>query len=210
LVAKAKMLMPGQPGNGDSQNPISILERHTTEQWSCSCQYFPHISITTSIPHLPDIPYQTSNLFCTIRHQIHNCISRVVINVIKMAIVRNSSSEYDGPMPKEMIANHILAREIINRHNDACPIFDDRSILVLREFVQDPTKAQAILERLKLNDTAEQEPGTQANLSGSLVGYIIAVHGTEKAALTDDEVVALREWYESGGGRTDDEVAKGS
>src|SRR5690242_6046829 len=78
---------------------------------------------------------------------------------LEMAAVvpqRNTSNDYHGTTPKEMIADHTLAEEIIKRHNDPCPIFDDPSILLLREFVQDPSKARALLQRLDLDEKTAQ------------------------------------------------------
>ncbi|KAI0129913.1 hypothetical protein BJ170DRAFT_618065 [Xylariales sp. AK1849] len=119
---------------------------------------------------------------------------------------RDTSTDYNGPMPPEMIANHTLAKEIIDRHNDPCPIFDDRSIKLLREFDQDPTSAQDIVRRLQLEVSAGQSRGTTAKDAGDLVGYIIASHGAEKAALTDDEIMNLKNWFQGGEGKTDDEL----
>jgi hypothetical protein len=31
------------------------------------------------------------------------------------------------------------------------------------------------------------------------MGYIVAVHGTDRAALTGGEIVTLRQWFENGG-----------
>lgn len=108
-------------------------------------------------------------------------------------------------MPKEMIVTHTLAKEIINRHNDPCPIFDDRSILNLREFVKDPSNAPALLVRLQLKDEDGQDYGSKANAAGDLVAYLMAVHGTEKAGFSEGEITDLRQWFENGGGKTDDE-----
>ncbi|KAL2878566.1 hypothetical protein SGCOL_006036 [Colletotrichum sp. CLE4] len=100
------------------------------------------------------------------------------------------SAPYTGPSPREMIESHTLAQEIINRNNDACPILDSDELSLLSDFVKDPSQARALLETRGLTD----EP----TKSGSLVAYVISLHGTDKAALTDDEIKILKEWFENG------------
>jgi hypothetical protein len=79
---------------------------------------------------------------------------------------RSTFNDYNGPMPKEMITSHILAKDIINRHNDPCPILDNASILLHEEFVKNLGDAQAILERAKVVDEADRAPGTYARNAG--------------------------------------------
>lgn len=116
---------------------------------------------------------------------------------------RNTSNVYTGPMPKEMIANHTLAKEIINRHNDPCPILDDDEIKLLQKFVTDPSAAKAILKERGLEDEADGEPGAKVKESGSLVAHVIYGHSAEKTVLTDREIDMLREWFEGGGANPD-------
>ncbi|WYZ40219.1 hypothetical protein EsH8_IV_000560 [Colletotrichum jinshuiense] len=97
---------------------------------------------------------------------------------------------YTGPSPRQMIDTHTLAREIISRNNDPCPILDADELALLSQFVADPSQARALLEARGLAD----EP-TKA---GSLVAYVVSLHGTDKAALTDEEIKVLREWFENG------------
>ncbi|KAK6080531.1 hypothetical protein SCUP234_05077 [Seiridium cupressi] len=120
---------------------------------------------------------------------------------------RNTTNEYHGPSPKEMIANHTLAKEIIDRHNDPCPIFDDPSILLLREFVQDPPNARTILAKRDLLDGEAEKPGTKANSAGNLAAYLIAKHGSGEDALIEEEIKNLEDWFDTGGGKTDAELA---
>lgn len=105
---------------------------------------------------------------------------------------RNTSDVYTGPSVKEMLANHTLAKEIIARHNDPCPILDDNELELLEQFTAKPTEAPVLLAN-----------HPQAKRSGSLVAYVLSKHETDSVALTDDEITKLREWFESGGARTD-------
>ncbi|KAI8217907.1 hypothetical protein K4K53_008999 [Colletotrichum sp. SAR 10_77] len=100
------------------------------------------------------------------------------------------SASYTGPSPRHMIDTHTLAKEIINRNNDLCPILDEEELALLCQFVADPSQAGALLEARGL----AEEP----TKSGSLVAYVISLHGTEKAALTDDEIALLKEWFKNG------------
>ncbi|KAF9875579.1 hypothetical protein CkaCkLH20_06960 [Colletotrichum karsti] len=98
------------------------------------------------------------------------------------------SAPYTGPSPRHMIDTHTLAQEIINRNNDPCPILDENELSLLSQFVADPSQARALLEARGLS----QEP----TKSGSLVAYVISLHDTDKAALTDGEIKLLKEWFE--------------
>ena len=119
---------------------------------------------------------------------------------------RNSSTKYDGPSAREMIDTHTLAKEVIARHNEACPIFDDYCILELRRFVQDPDSAQDFLRERDMIDEDGAKLGSAASAKGSLTGFIMATYGTDESALTEEEVLELREWFDNGGGLTDEEV----
>jgi hypothetical protein len=114
---------------------------------------------------------------------------------------RNTSDVWTGPSTREMIDTHTLAREVINRHNDPCPVFDDFEILKLRRFVQDPTQRLQLLAEFDMDEDSALQ-------AGSLTGYIIATWGTDKSVLTEDEVTALKDWFDNGGGKTDDELAE--
>ncbi|KAH8889188.1 hypothetical protein GQ53DRAFT_221033 [Thozetella sp. PMI_491] len=115
---------------------------------------------------------------------------------------RNTSNEWTGPSAREMISTHTLAQEVIARHNDPCPVFDDDEITRLRRFVQEPTQARDLLREFDMLDTEGDSPGTAASSKGSLAGYIIASYGTEKSALSEGEVRTLKEWFDNGGGKT--------
>ncbi|KAK3352447.1 hypothetical protein B0T25DRAFT_542018 [Lasiosphaeria hispida] len=120
---------------------------------------------------------------------------------------RNTSNTYTGPSVREMISSHTLAREVIARHDDACPIFDDDSILDLRRFARDPAQARDILRERGLLDGEGEELGAGANAHGSLSGLILATWGTDRSVLTERELGELRAWFAGGGGRTDGETA---
>ncbi|KAE9576734.1 hypothetical protein CGCF415_v008020 [Colletotrichum fructicola] len=98
------------------------------------------------------------------------------------------SAPYTGPSPRHMIDTHTLAQEIINRDNDPCPILDEDELALLSQFVADPSKAGALLEAR----------GEDPTSSGSLVAYVISLHGTEKVALTNEGITLLKEWFGNG------------
>ena len=53
-----------------------------------------------------------------------------------------------------------------------------------------------------MKDEEGQKPGTRAVATkGSLVGLLIARHGTSELALTEEEIFELKGWFEQGGGR---------
>jgi len=104
---------------------------------------------------------------------------------------RNTSTQYTGPSVREMVTTHTLAKEIMARHDDPCPILDDQEIRKLRGFVQDPAAAQT------------EQQGIDISRSGSLVAHIVRDWGTEGTLLTEEEVRELKEWFANGGGRTD-------
>ena len=116
---------------------------------------------------------------------------------------RNTSSEYTGPSVPEMIKTHTLAKEIMARHGDPCPILDDQEILKLRGFVRDPAAAVAQTEQ-----TEQHGANNISNESGgSLVAHIVRGWGSTEGEtlLTEQEVRDLREWFANGGGKTDAE-----
>ncbi|KAK2761956.1 hypothetical protein CKAH01_05186 [Colletotrichum kahawae] len=100
------------------------------------------------------------------------------------------SAPYTGPSPRHMIDTHTLAQEIINRNNDPCPILDEDELTLLSQFVANPSQAGALLEARGL----AEEP----TKSGSLVAYVISLHDTDKAALANEEITLLKEWFENG------------
>ena len=104
---------------------------------------------------------------------------------------RNTSTEYTGPSVNEMVRNHTLAKEIIARHDDPCPILDDPGIAQLRNWVRDPTD-----ERHR--PSVDNEPG-------NLVAHIASYYGTAKSLIIEEELEALRAWFAGGGGKTGEE-----
>ena len=120
---------------------------------------------------------------------------------------------YTGPSVPHMLATHTLAREIINRHDDPCPIFDGKTLLFLQSYVTDatPIRAQKILEERGMIDPETGGVREQALAENrSLVTYLIArdyksiknKEGSEGIApergLTEHEILALKEWFEQG------------
>ncbi|OLN81628.1 hypothetical protein CCHL11_05573 [Colletotrichum chlorophyti] len=100
------------------------------------------------------------------------------------------SAPYTGPSARDMISTHTLAQEIINRNEDPAPVLDADELSLLSQFVADPTQGRALLEARGLADDVTK--------SGSLVAYVISVHGTDKAALNDEEISLLEKWFENG------------
>ncbi|OHE95622.1 hypothetical protein CORC01_09054 [Colletotrichum orchidophilum] len=80
--------------------------------------------------------------------------------------------------------------EIINCNEDACPILDSDELSLLSQFVNDPLQARTLLEARGLAD----EP----TKTGSLVAYVISLHATAKAALTEEEIKVLKGRFENG------------
>ncbi len=119
---------------------------------------------------------------------------------------QNTSGKWQGPSVQEMVATHTLAKEIMDRHKQAYPVFDDERILELRGFVQDPTSAKAFLRDHDMEDQSENTPGAVASQKRSLTGRIMATWGSDKSLLSADEVGALKKWFDGGGGKTDAEL----
>ena len=107
----------------------------------------------------------------------------------------SQSSEWQGPSVKEMIESRTLGQMIIKHQDGPTPIFDDNEMERLRSFVQDPNGTSALLREHEMQDKDSESPGTAASAKGSLAGYIAATYGTEKSALTEDDVVALKQWF---------------
>ena len=120
---------------------------------------------------------------------------------------QETSTKWNGPSARDMIASHTLAKEIIERHGSDCPVFDDGRIMELRKFIDDPSKARDILQDMGLTDSDGQQPGDMAASKGSLTGLIMARHNTSNLVFTEDEIRALKEWFDNGGGKPPAEVA---
>lgn len=96
---------------------------------------------------------------------------------------------------RHMLNTHTLGKETIARHGTENAIFDDNELAFLREYCADPSKKDEIMHGRGMADKVGQEPGfTASHVKGSLVGYAIAT-----GALSDEEVLDLREWFEKGG-----------
>ncbi|CAK7216213.1 hypothetical protein SBRCBS47491_002745 [Sporothrix bragantina] len=116
-----------------------------------------------------------------------------------------TETPYTGPSARDMISSHTLAAETIARHGTGSQaIFDDENIRQLRAFVTDPAAARAAV-LAKLGATADDDmAAVMAKVAGggySLVDYAVLTRGTDKEALTDDEMDTLRAWFASGGGQ---------
>ena len=111
--------------------------------------------------------------------------------------------EYTGPSAREMIASGTLAKETMARHGSDQAIFDDANIVELRQFVEDPGATRAALYGTADPVSGDVQAMVKKTSSGecTLVQYAAAVHGTEQAALSDEEIVALRAWFATGGGQ---------
>lgn len=62
---------------------------------------------------------------------------------------------------------------------------------MLKQFCENPKQKDTILEKYGM-----MEPGLGVEKKGSLVGFLIARHGTSTPGLTGAEMQALREWFE--------------
>lgn len=118
---------------------------------------------------------------------------------------------YNGPTVREMVASHTLAQETMARHGTGDQaIFDDDNINQLRRFVQDPSSERSVVFGKLGMGSGDDSNDVQAAIDKagggghSLAEYAVVAHGTDKAVLTDEEIVALREWFASGGGQPQD------
>ncbi|KAL9107688.1 MAG: hypothetical protein Q9187_008393 [Circinaria calcarea] len=114
-----------------------------------------------------------------------------------------------------LISTHTLGPSIIARHNTPAAILDASELSLLRSFCLDPSRKDTILRehdvvddqgQLRehdMVDTQGQGVGIKAQRGVSLAGYVIGRHGTERPALSEEEVGMLREWFESGGRATE-------
>ncbi|KAL0937295.1 uncharacterized protein CTRU02_207026 [Colletotrichum truncatum] len=100
------------------------------------------------------------------------------------------ATTYNGPSAAELLANHTLAKEIIERNDGPEPVLDSNELALLEQFVNDPSKANAILESKGLSTKPKQ--------SGSLVAYVISLHGTDSPALSNEDINSLKEWFAGG------------
>ncbi|KAK1596552.1 uncharacterized protein LY79DRAFT_667153 [Colletotrichum navitas] len=99
---------------------------------------------------------------------------------------------YTGPSVADMLANRTLAKEIIARNSDPEPILDADELALLEQFVNDPNRANAILESKGL--------AADPKNSGSLVAYVISLHATDSPALSAEDISSLKAWYMNNAG----------
>lgn len=107
---------------------------------------------------------------------------------------------WTGPSVEEMLRQHTLAHNIITHHDDPCPVFDGASLAFLREYIEDPSTANAIniLAERDMKDEEGEELGAGALRKGSLIGYIIAKELRGETVLDAGEKAALQQWYADG------------
>ncbi|KAK2016382.1 hypothetical protein LZ32DRAFT_601607 [Colletotrichum eremochloae] len=96
---------------------------------------------------------------------------------------------YTGPSAADMLVNLTLAKEIIARNSDPEPVLDTEELALLKQFVNDPSRANAILESKGLV--------VDPKSSGSLVAYVISLHGTDSPALSAEDITSLKNWFMS-------------
>jgi hypothetical protein len=112
------------------------------------------------------------------------------------------------PQPEEQwntgdqIRSHQLAPSIINRHNSDGTnyVFDAPSLAILKRFSMDPTSStrEQIMRDEEWTEDAGQDKGAGVAAKGSLVGYVIAKHGTDEPVFDERDLELLKKWYEDG------------
>lgn len=106
-----------------------------------------------------------------------------------------------------MLANHTIAQEIIDRHDDPCPILDGKSLAFLQDYVMDASAAHGreLLNARQVMGADEKEVGAQATAKdGCLVEFLIernldAGNNGPGKGLTGEEIESLKQWFQSGG-----------
>ncbi|KAK2043356.1 hypothetical protein LZ31DRAFT_555203 [Colletotrichum somersetense] len=96
---------------------------------------------------------------------------------------------YTGPSAANMLANRTLAKEIIARNSDPEPILDADEMALLEQFVNNSSRANAILESKGLSADPKN--------SGSLAAYAIYLHTTDSPALSAEDISSLKAWFVS-------------
>ena len=112
------------------------------------------------------------------------------------------------------IRDHVLADKIMHYTDDGINeptghgeptdppngVMDDKLLDLLERFIVDPTieKKNAMLKELDMvPQPGDEEPGARAAAKRNLIGYIIALFGTERS-LTDEEIKNLQKWFKRG------------
>ncbi|KAJ9614215.1 hypothetical protein H2200_002351 [Cladophialophora chaetospira] len=115
----------------------------------------------------------------------------------------DTSTDYTGPPPRDMIASHSLTDEIIARHNDQCPILGPSELILLNNYVHAPAQRLDILQANGMLDVEGSRPGSRAHGShGSLVGYAMAIEYFD-----EQDITKLKDWF--GEGHADQRMKKG-
>ncbi|KAI9147130.1 hypothetical protein HJFPF1_13162 [Paramyrothecium foliicola] len=113
----------------------------------------------------------------------------------------DNAGEWKGPSTEEMIRTRTLGKMIIEHQDGPTPVFDDDELLVLKRFVENPAQAKSIPHDYEAQDNRDDKPGAEPQSKRGLAGYVVATYGTEQSALTDDDVVALHDWFAQGNGK---------
>ena len=114
-----------------------------------------------------------------------------------------------NPPTSEILSKHELASRTINQHNTPLAIFDQGELDILRNFVADPSETNqvTVLKNAARGDMydgpdAGDKVGAKASSLGSLAGYVVARYGkADDKTLNAEEVEALKEWFDNGGGQ---------
>lgn len=101
---------------------------------------------------------------------------------------------------REQIQTHQLSVSIINGHGTENDVFDDTQLALLKRFCLDPTATTRgqILDEFGWNASEPQAAAAKASREGSLVGFLVARHGTEDPALDERDLELLKEWFVEG------------
>ena len=112
------------------------------------------------------------------------------------------------------IRDHVLADRIMHWIDDGVHaptgggepsyppngVMDDAGLDLLERFIMDPSienQGRMLRELDMLPDPGDEDPGEIAAKKGNLVGYIIALFGTERS-LSEEEIERLQIWFRNG------------
>jgi len=102
------------------------------------------------------------------------------------------------PSVQAMIANHTLARNIIEHHGTRDDILDNDELAILRKFCNDTSSKENVLAGADMADIPQRLLDSSTGYSGSLAGYCVATYGTARSALTEGEIHELKGWFADG------------
>jgi hypothetical protein len=124
------------------------------------------------------------------------------------------ASKQDQESVGTWIRDHVLADKIMHYVDDGIHeptghgepsnppngVMDGESLDWLERFIMHPTteNQEAMLKEMDMvPDPSDKDPGERAAAKGNLVGYIIALFGTERS-LTEEEITNLQKWFRNG------------